>query len=496
MALTAAQVADLKDKYQNFLCQFVAFDPITWTVTGITATGAITWQPFCLLSPRFAFTTGASVDIDGSDSYVRPTTGVSTVTFSKSSGDGTVTDNGDKTCTVSYPGGENTGITVVEAVATDAASETATAYAYVYYDASAGNLATIASKIEGFSGSLATGEWQADIVLRADVSAILTNDGRDQPILMHVAHYFDGVANTFGGYKRHANTFVLLCRDSTVRINHSGEYETVLHLETPAYVLKNSRLRSEKNFSTPGNGGDLTTTNLTPTDVAYYFLREATNLHQYFNMSLWNNTSTVDNFNVRADASIWEICQDCHGYNFGMLYFNRWSNLNGKPDPRVRLSDWGGANETVYDGTNPLTTAHMLEYELHRRRTDQVSRVAMQAVLPDMSIIDSGVNIDTVGEIVQVNSLVCTDDTELGAWVNQYGAWLNTEYEIDMRLPMGHELNPGDLFYTAAIDPPGGADTVAASTTWLVDDINYEFDFSRGFWTRKVHAVKISTTGG
>ena len=30
----------------------------------------------------------------------------------------------------------------------------------------------------------------------------------------------------------------------------------------------------------------------------------------------------------------------------------------------------------------------------------------------------------------------------------------------------------------------------------IVDDINYEFDFARGFWTRRIHAVKISTFGG
>lgn len=493
MTLSAAEVADVKKKWQRFTCQMVAFDPISWAVSSPPGAGAITWKPFCLLSPRYAFTTGASVVIDGSDSYIRPTTGVATVTFAKSSGPGTVVDNGDKTCTVSFPGPPASGITVVVATATSG-GQTATGYASVYYHATAGNFNAVASRMDGFSGSLSTGEWEASMVLRGDYSAQLTNDGRDQPILMHVDHYWDGVKNNFGGYKRDENTFVLLCRESEVRVKNTGEYETILHLATPAYVLKNSKLTSELKFADSAAGGFHSTASLTPTDVAYFILREATNLHEYFNMSLWNNASTISNFTVRGNASIWEAARDTVGYNFGMLSFNRWSNLNAKPDPRVRHGDWGGIESPVYEDANRLTEDHMLEYQLHRRRIDRVSRVAMQAVLPDMSIIDSGQNTGVDGEIVEVKSLVVKDQTELNAWANQYGAWLNTEYEITMRLPMGHELNPGDLFYTAAIAPPVGG-SVAAGTSWIVDDVNYEFDFVRGFWTRRVHAVKISTSG-
>jgi len=489
MAVSEAQLALLKARYQNFIVEFVAFPAITFTQSNLTA-GAITWKPFCLLSPRYVFTAGAEVVISGTDSYIRGGVGADSVAFSKSSGPGTVTDNEDNTCTVTNEG--DAGMTVVEAVATSN-GQTHTGYAYVYYNP-AGNLAAIASRIEGFSGSLATGEWQADIVLRGDYSAALTNDGKDQPILMHVTHYWDGAANTFGGYRHHNNTFVLLCRDADLREKHSGEYETILHLETPAYVLKKTLLyNGEAKFSKTAGSGIFSTANLTPTDAAYYLLREATNLGQYFNISLWNNTSEVDNFNIRANANIWEASQDAHGYNFGLLYFDRWSNLNGKPDPRARYDEWDNLNDPVYVAN--ITDAHFLEYTLHRKRQDRVGRLALQAILPDMSICDTllGNPLGDFGDILELTGLAAPSDVVLGQWAADYLDWLNTDYEMDFRMAMGHELNPGDVFTTAEIAHPLG-DAVPADSIWLVDDTSYEFDFTRGFWTRRIHATKLYFT--
>ena len=492
MSLTAAQVADLKDKWQYYTFVIQPFPQITWSVTDLSAfSGAITWKPFCLLSPRFSYINSGSVIIDGSDSFVRPNTAVDTVVFSKASGTGTVTDNGDKTCTVSGV----TGVVKVQAVATVAATgQTATAYAYVR---GGGTGITLSNPVvENLSGSLATGEWSCDVRLKEAYTTRpdLTDDGRDQPFLMHVEHYYDGVNNTFGGYKRHQNTFIMLCRDSSIRVNHAGDYETILHLESPAYVLKRAYLEGgELQFSETGSGGDLTATNLTPTDVAYFVLREGTNLHQYFNMSIWNNASNIDNFTVRANANFWDIVQDCHGYNFGMTYFNRWSNLDSKPDPRARFNDWDAIEDPVYDSGNALTVAHMLNYDLHRRRVDNVGRVSLQAILPDMTLVDSTSTSGTIGELWTDNSLVVEDDTELDSWAEQMANWLNTEYEIEFRLGMGHELNPGNLFSISGWTPPIG-DAVAGES-WIVDDINYEFDFRRGFWTRRIRATKINTGG-
>lgn len=492
MAITAANQANLKKKWQYFVVHFVAFPAITWTQTNITP-GAITWKPFCLLSPRFSFTTGAAVTIDGTDSYTRGGAAAATVVFSKVSGPGTVTDNADKTCTVTNPGAE--GLTVVQAVAT-AGGQTHTAFAYVHYDTTVGNLAAIASRIDGFSGSLETGEWKADIVLRGDYSAVLTNDGRDQPILMHVGHYWDGALDTFGGYKRDENTFVLLCREASLHKKHSGEYETILRLETPAYVLKQTKLyNGETKFSTTAGADIYSTANLTPTDAAYYLLREVTNLGDYFNVSLWNNASQVSNFNIRANANLWEACQAAHDYNFGMLYFNRWSNLSGKPDPRARYTEWAALSSgQVYD--TPLTTDFFLEYMVHRKRTDRVGRLGLQAILPDMTIYDTSIgSASGLGEVMEISGLVAPSQAVLGQWAGDYITWLNTEYEIEFRMAMGHELNPGQIFITSLITPPLGdtiGDPITGETTWFVDDINYEFDFVRGFWTRKLYATKIT----
>jgi hypothetical protein len=489
MSVTEAQLALLKKRWQYFVVHFVAFPPITFTQSNLTA-GAITWEPFCLLSPRYVYTAGDDVVIYGTDSYIRGGVAADSVTFSKASGPGTVTDNLDDTCTVSAV---TTGTTVVEAVATFG-GQTHTGYAYVYYNATAGNLAAIASRVEGFSGSLATGEWKADIVLRGDYSAVLTNDGKDQPILMHVSHYWDASPSTFGGYKYDNNTFVLLCRDADLHKKHSGEYETILHLETPAYALKKTLLyNGEAKFSKDAGAGLFSTASLTPTDAAYYLLRKATNLGQYFNVSLWNNTSEVDNFNVRANANIWEAAQDAHGYNFGILYFDRWSNLNGKPDPRARYDEWDVLNDPVYEVN--ISDAHFLEYTLLRKRQDRVGRLSLQAVLPDMTIYEDSLGnpLGNFGDTMELTGLVAPSAVVLAQWGADYLDWLNTDYEMDFRMAMGHELNPGDIFTTAEIAHPLG-DAVPVDSIWLVDDINYEFDFVRGFWTRRIHATKLYFT--
>jgi hypothetical protein len=490
MALSAAEVAKLKTKWQYFVCQFVAFDAITWDFYipenhGLGGT-AITWYPFCLISPRYSYTTvNGEIILYATDSYVRPTTAATDHTFAKVSGAGSVADNGDGTATVTA----GAGITKVSCTVTGN-GVTTTAYAYVY-GGTAGNLNTAVAKVQSFSGSIATGEWEATISLMGDYSSALSGNGKNQPILMYVTHYWDGSADTFGGYKRHENTFVLVCRNAEVYEKTSGEYETVLKLETPAFALKEMYL-GELRFSDTADSV-YSSANLTPTDVAYFIMRETNNYHQEFNVSLWNNSSTIGNFTVRDGASVWEAVRECNDYSFGMAYMNRWSNFNAKPDPRVRPAEWSAIAGAVYDATNPLTTAHMLEYRVVQRRTEEYKGVMLQAVLPDMSIINGGYTTDSddwkYGKVANISSLVVDASGTLDTWAENYYGWLNTPYELVFTLPMGHELNPGDLFNVGDINPTiGGADTVTA-TTWFCTDVSYQFDFMRGFWTRQVRAM-------
>lgn len=489
MALSGTEVNRIKTKWQRFVAEFVAFPAITFTDGDIPAAGAITWKPFCLISPRFAYTSGASVTLDATDSYYRPTTAASTVTFSKASGTGTVTDNGDKTCTVSGASGN----VVVEAVATNG-SETHTAYANVYGGAS-GNFKAVVSRVDGLSGSFDNGEWKADLVLRGDYSSYLTNDGRDQPILMHVTHYWDGVSDTFGGYVHHNNTFVLICRESDIHVKHSGEYETILHLETPAYALK-QRTLPEMIFNTSAAAGKYSAATLSPTDISYFLLKYGTNLADYFNISLWDNASGIpsgEDLIIHDKADLWSAVRDLCGYSFGIAYFDRWSHLLVKPDPRARLTEFQNITSSVYDAVNPLTSAHMLEYTIKRLRTDITQEVSAQAKLPGGDIIDgsAGQSGDLGGNIFLPGGYLAPDQATLESWLGEWWAYLNSEYRIEFTLPMGHELNPGDEFSIGALDPPIG-ETLAADT-WYVSDINYEFDFTRGFWTRRINAFRTET---
>jgi hypothetical protein len=265
-------------------------------------------------------------------------------------------------------------------------------------------------------------------------------------------------------------------------------------LETPGYVLKRTRLTNgEAKFGTDP-GSDYVVTNLTPTDVLYYLMRKVSNYHQYFNVSIWNNASTMSNLHVRPDASIWDYAQDAVARNFGIAYFNRWSNFSVKPDPRVRYTEWNAIATNVFTTVTPLTQAHMLEYELHHLREDNVHSIGMQAVLPDLTVYEAAAAATAgIGERAEYTGLMAKDASEIAGWVSQLEAWLNTPYSMDFRLPMGHELNPGDSFILeAGFAPPIGDSPDAAQTHWIVDDINYEFDFARGFWTRRLSATMIS----
>jgi hypothetical protein len=60
---------------------------------------------------------------------------------------------------------------------------------------------------------------------------------------------------------------------------------------------------------------------------------------------------------------------------------------------------------------------------------------------------------------------------------------------------MGHELNAGDTLVIDDIDPPIGDTFEASSHAWLVTDVNYEFDFTRGFWVRRLFMQMLPTGG-
>lgn len=488
MALSGTQTNRIKARWQRFVAEFVVFPAISFTGGNLPATGAITWKPYCLISPRFAYTSGASVTLDATDSYYRPTTAASSVAFSKVSGTGTVTDNGNKTATVSGASGN----VVVQAVATHN-GQTHTAYANVY-GGGQGNFRAVVSRVEGFSGSLDNGEWKADIILRGDYSAYLSNDGRDQPVLMHVTHYWDGVSDTFGGYKRDNNTFVLICRESDIHVKHSGEYETILHMETPAYALKQTTL-AEIIFNTSAAAGKYSAAGLTPTDIVYFLLQEASNLRDYFNVSLWDNASGIpggEDLIIHDKADLWSAIRDLSGYSFGLTWFDRWGHLLAKPDPRARLTEFQAITDYVYDGTNPLTADHMLEYIIKRQRTDRVQILSAQAKLPGGDIIDAqGGQSSDLGVYQHMNGgFIAPDATALGNWLDRYWGYLNSEYALEFTMPMGHELNPGDMFRVDTIDPPIGEDLTDLGAAWFVSDINYEFDFAHGFWTRRLNAFR------
>lgn len=504
MSLTSGNIANAGRRYQRFITRIVAFDPITWTFSD-EAPGAITWRPFCLLSPRYALTSaGGTVTISATDSYLRPTTAPenSPYVWSKISGGGSVVDNEDGTATVTTGTGEAEGITKIKCVVT-IGGQTGDAYACVY-GSSSGNLDGLISDVD-FSGSLDNGGWEASVTLKGDYTDVLTNDGRDQPILIHTQMYWDGAEDNFGGYKRHQNTFVLLCKHAELYQSY-GDYYTILHLATPEYILDRMIL-GEMKYADSAAADYFSTASLTPTDVAYHILRERTNYGEEFNVSLWNNASTITNFTVRDDNSIWAAIRECHEYNFGILWMNRWSNLNGKPAPWARYAEWTAIIGMVYDAENGggLPVANLISYNLIRKRRDDVMSVKLQAVSPSMAILTttwaggSEVAGTDIGRRVKVESLICEDIDTLGAWALLYADFLNNEYEIDLTMALGHELELASEFDLPTSIPhdAGGNHSMTAGATftdtghWLAMSVSYQFDFGLGQWTRSIHATKL-----
>ena len=486
MALTTAQVADLKDKHQRFEAQIVAFSAVPWSVDSMPAAGAITWYPLCLISPRYSFgAVNDTITLYATDSYIRPFTACTDWTWSKVSGNGSIVDNGDGTGTVTVGSGEAKFQCIVKE--NGAAAESTTGYAYVYGGA-AGNATALITEISNFSGDLDSGEWAADVTFRGDYSGVLSSNGEDQPVLMHSDHFWDGSESTFGGYKRHENTFILLCREVEFYEKY-GDYYTRLRLETPAYILKTIPLPDELKFKNSAASGFYSTANLTPTDVAYYILYNRCNYHQYFNVSLWNNSIEVANLNVRAESSVWDAVRDVHGYNFGVCYMNRWSNLNGKPDPRYRRTEWDAIAGPVYDAGDKLTEDHLLEYTIYQRRCDLVKQIWLQAVTPDLTLLERQRqnSVYDTGTIERITSLVADNNTTLDNWGDDWLDWHNRAYDMDFTMLMGHELGPGDVFYFAGATHPLEGGTIGGDD-WLCTNINYSFDFARGFWTRNLSA--------
>ena len=501
MSLTSGNIANAAKRYQRFITRIVAFPAITWTFPD-EATGAITWKPFCLLSPRYAFTApGGSVTISATDSYTRPTTAVDTYVWSEVSGSGSIVDHEDGTATMTT-GGEGSGVFKIKCVVT-AAGQTADGYASIYYGA-AGNLDALISDVD-FSGDLDNGGWEASITLKGDYTSVLTTDGRDQPILIHTQMYWDGTQDNFGGYKRDQNTFILICKGADLYQSY-GDWYTVLHLATPEYILDRMILEEMK-YHEDATADYYSTADLTPTDVAYHILRYRTNYGEEFNVSLWNNASTITNFTVREDNSIWAAIRECHEYNFGVLWMNRWSNLNGKPAPWARYAEWTAIIGLVYDGDNGgfLPFANIINYKLIRKRKDDVISVELQAVSPSMAILvevalGSEVAGTDIGRRVKVESLICETAADLEAWGILYADFLNNEYEIDLTMALGHELELASEFALGGGKIPHDAggehdmqagDTFSDTGNWLAMSVSYQWDFGLGQWTRSIHAAKL-----
>lgn len=497
MSLTSGNIANAAKRYQRFITRIVAFDPITWTFPD-EATGAITWEPFCLISPRYAFTSvGGEIDLSATDSYLRPTTGPGTFAWSKVAGAGTFTEDGEGNATVTA----GAGITKMKCVVT-IAGQTGDAYAYVY-GGTAGNLDGLISDVD-FSGNLDNGGWEATITLKGIYTGVLTDDGRDQPILIHTQMYWDGVEDNFGGYKRDQNTFILMCTHAELFQSY-GDYYTTLHLSTPEYILDRMIL-GEMKYKVGATADYYSTADLTPTDVAYHILRYRTNFGEEFNVSLWNNASTITNFTVREGNSVWAAVRECHEYNFGILWMNRWGNLNGKPAPWARYAEWTAIIGMVYDSDNGggLPAANLISYNLIRKRRDDVMSVELQAVSPSMAILvevvpGSEVAGTDIGRRVKVESLICETAADLEAWGILYADWLNNEYEIDLVMALGHELELASEFELPSIIPHtlGGNHDMTAGAEftdvghWLAMDVSYQWDFGLGQWTRSIHATKL-----
>lgn len=490
MSLTSGNIANVAKRYQRFITRIVAFDPITWTLSA-EATGAITWKPFCLLSPRYAFTSiGGTVSIYPTDSYLRPTTGDGTFVFSKIAGAGSVSYNAITKIALVTAGA---GITKIKCVAT-IGGQTADGYCYVYGGA-AGNLDGAISDVD-FSGSLDNGGWEGTITLKGSYTNELADDGRDQPILIHTQMYWDGVEDNFGGYKRHQNTFILICKRSELYQSY-GDFYTKLYLATPEYILDLMYL-GEMKYQVDAAAGYYSTADLTPTDVAYHILRYRTNYGEEFNVSLWNNASTITNFTVREGNSVWAAIRECHEYNFGILWMNRWGNLNGKPSPQGRYAEWAAIIAKVYDAGNggALPIANIMNYTLFRKHEDEYREVELQAVSPSMAILTALGTARSVGPSlgrrVKLESLICEDAETLLAWAREYATCLDNVYEIDLTMALGHELEIGSEFDLPEQIPHDiGENHDMETANWLVKDVSYQWDFGLGQWTRSIHVTKL-----
>jgi len=130
----------------------------------------------------------------------------------------------------------------------------------------------------------------------------------------------------------------------------------------------------------------------------------------------------------------------------------------------------------------------MIKY--HRGQTSPVQVLSLQGISPTLSVLESRDTSGTIGESVEITGLVAKDQTELDNWRTSYLLHLNRDYDLEIMLGMGHELNPGDLFYYDELAGVGEHDM------WLVTDIDYRFDFGRGEWTRRIYSEYLKREGG
>ena len=489
MALSGAQTGLLQSHHQRMKCRFVTFPAISAINVAAVATGAYSFTDMVNVYPRYSWVAcDGAITIDANESQQRDKSAATGHAFTKDSGDGTVTDNSDGTCTYTAPS-SGTGICYINCATDGNATGVTCAVAY-------GELTALSiGQVTSFSADLGSGAWE--LTVRGYGSC--TGLERQKGILLVVDDYWEGVENTFGGYQwPHGIFFGWVERYRRVYQDVHTAYVEIQIVS--AKTIINQGTTPDAYFSRTDTDG-IVVADFEAIDAAWIFIQES-GLNDKVNFWFMDDGQACTTLKLET-GKMMDVIDDVLGRTFGVVTSTKLGDIFLQGDPDIRLSKLFNQtpefsiDEDLFQSID-FTFHYMLDVDTPADRP--VSQVTLEATDGALdNIVKHWPTVLRDGTHETVSGLICEAEATLEVWAEKYWWKVNRHMEGSASWFLMHHVDLLTLLGWSttirAADLSNYDLPASLGTGVYVDSINYTINPGTGTWTGSTHFLSYYDPG-
>lgn len=437
MALSGADITNLKKHQQYCECRFVSFTDFGPGSILSFSDGA--WTPLDLINihPRHSWVQASgAITLDGVDSRQISGAAVTGYVWTLVSGGGGLVDNADGTATYTAPAGTGTAVIQLESD-----GNTLPNYARVAFGLTRLNIGTVT----GFHADISTGGWE----LTARAYGDCTGLERQKGILLVVNDYWNGSNSDFGGYKWSNGVFYgYIDRVRTIHVDSEVAYLEI-KIVSPSMLLNRGSVDDLYFVRTDTADDNIVYATFMAIHAAWWILTQDYN--QRHNVFISTDDNAILNLKV-GKGPMFDVVQDIAARTFFVTYDSKLGDMYVTGDIDVRNADsWSGNEDVEFTLDEDMFDAMDAQWEDITNFGDPPSindptygLVELTAIGSDLEELFSKYPTGGAfagGLIAQVGGLICETQADLDTWASKYIFKLQPALTVSIRMFLFHHVD-------------------------------------------------------